>query len=119
MRSPVVSEKDLVLPAVLLIGNAKGGRLTSTQLIASLTQTFNPIGDASTILDGRSDTKFSQLVRNLKSHGTLVKQGLATYVGDKGEYYQLTKQGKAVHAGLKSMAGAMTPKALKALAAMG
>lgn len=112
MTTPI-SEKDLVIPAVCLIATAPNGRMTSTELIAGLTKAFNPDGDSVAVLAGRKDTKFSQLVRNLKSHGTLVSKGLAYYAGKNKQYYRLTNQGKAVYA---LMAGNVSAPTMHAVA---
>ncbi len=72
-----ISEPDLVLPALLVI-SGKPGVNTST-IIYELTQILRPVGEDAEILRGRSDTKFSQIVRNLVSHETLEELGYATY----------------------------------------
>ncbi len=70
-----ISESELVLP-VLYILNHYGSTDTS-RLIKSLRNLLNPTGEDLEILQGRNDDKFSQKVRNLKSHDTLIKNGLA------------------------------------------
>ena len=62
-----VRERDLVIPA-LRAAAANGGEITTTQLIDVLTDEFEPSGTDAEILEGRSDTYFSQKVRNLISH---------------------------------------------------
>lgn len=52
-------------------------------LIEKLTNIFDPSGEDLEILDGRSDTKFSQKVRNLKSHKTIKEKGYAKEI-DQG-----------------------------------
>jgi hypothetical protein len=71
-----IPESALVLPALECIYDA-GGRLSTTKLRACLTEKFGPDGEDAAILDGRSDTKFDQKVRNLKSHKTLSRLGWA------------------------------------------
>ncbi len=44
------------------------GYVATSTLINELESEFRPTGEDAEILDGRSDTKFSQIVRNLKSH---------------------------------------------------
>ena len=61
-----ISERALVLPALAII-ERKPGILTS-DLITELMGIFSPQGEDAQILAGRNDTKFSQKVRNLKSH---------------------------------------------------
>jgi hypothetical protein len=44
---------------------------------------LKPKGLDAELLTHRNDDKFSQIVRNLQSHKTLVKQNLATFVGGR------------------------------------
>ena len=53
--------------------------LTTTDLMTLVRQDLEPTGRDLVILDGRSDDKFSQKVRNLKSHNTLDRKGLAVF----------------------------------------
>jgi 5-methylcytosine-specific restriction enzyme A len=64
-----ISETDLVLPALYVINQQP--EITTTKLIDELRGIFNPMGEDAEILHGRSDDKFSQIVRNLVSHHTL------------------------------------------------
>lgn len=57
-----ISEKDLVLPALYVIKNHD--KATTSVLIKELTEAFKPTGEDAEILAGRTDTKFSQKVRN-------------------------------------------------------
>lgn len=75
-----IPEPELVIPTLELLYNAPNGELKTTEIIAALSAQFKPEGEDAEILDKRSDTKFSQKVRNLKSHKTLVKAGLATEI---------------------------------------
>ena len=61
-----IEEKSLILPTLYII--QRNGSVSTTELIKELTNVFNPIGEDAEILLGRKDTKFSQKVRNLKSH---------------------------------------------------
>ena len=61
-----IEEKMLILPALYVI--KRRGKATTTDLINDLTIAFNPTGEDAQILSGRNNTKFSQKVRNLKSH---------------------------------------------------
>lgn len=73
------------------------GAITTTDLIAKLTTIMKPTGEDLDILKDRNDTKFSQKVRNLKSHNTMI--GLATYTPppSKGESgtFTITSKGKS------------------------
>lgn len=91
----VYSESDLVIPALrLLRKNPKG--LHTSELIRKLEETLKPTGHDVELLEGRSDTFFSQKVRNLKSHDTLARNGLATYEQKediRGGLHQITEEG--------------------------
>jgi len=77
-----ISEKDLILPALLAM-RRNGGSITMSKLIDELRSSMSPKGKDLAILDGRQDDHFSQKVRNLVSHRTLVKKGFAKYVQGK------------------------------------
>ena len=92
------SESELVLPALETL--LKQGRTNGTgtsELIVALRERLKPEGVDLVILKGRQDDHFSQKVRNLVSHNTLVKKGLAIHqkgsqqtiflITDKGEEY--------------------------------
>jgi hypothetical protein len=85
-----IPESALVMPALECIYDA-GGQIGTTDLIRRLEEWFQPEGEDNEILDGRADTKFSQKVRNLKSHKTLEKAGYALEVEDG---FELTDAGK-------------------------
>ena len=72
--------RDAALRALVI---APGGFLTTQDLILVLEKDFKPTGTDAKILDNRSDTHFSQKVRNLVSHRdqntSLEVRGLATY----------------------------------------
>jgi len=86
----VYSEADLVVPALEEIREHPAGTTTS-ELLAALRRTLRPTGDDLFLLEGRSDDRFSQKVRNLKSHDTLERRGHATFTN--GKYF-------VTHAGL-------------------
>ncbi|MCX7694237.1 MAG: hypothetical protein N2Z71_00785 [Caloramator sp.] len=87
----LITEQDLILPALVLL--ERNGKLTTTQLIDQLEKWLEPQGKDLDILKDRNDTKFSQKVRNLKSHDTLTKKGYATYDSRTG-LYEITEVGK-------------------------
>ncbi len=66
-----------------------------SKLIDELRSSLGPKGKDLAILDGRQDDHFSQKVRNLVSHRTLVKKGFAKYVKGKdgGGLLALTAEG--------------------------
>lgn len=91
----VYTESDLVIPALrLLRKNPKG--LHTSELIEKLEEELRPTGHDTEMLAGRSDTVFSQKVRNLKSHDTLVRRELATFEPSenmRGGIHQITEKG--------------------------
>jgi hypothetical protein len=81
-----IREKDVRIPALRAAAARKDGYISTSDLIRHLTDEFSPDGEDAEILDGRNDTKFSQIVRNLKSHKdtstSIFTRGLAEEVGD-------------------------------------
>lgn len=77
-----ITERQLVLPALYLLSQSSGGTMSTSELITGLTAMMHPTGQDARILAGRHDTYFSQKVRNLKSHDTLVRAGYAVRHGD-------------------------------------
>ena len=88
-----IEEKQLILPTLYIID--RDGPASTTDLIRELTALFNPTGEDAEILAGRSDTKFSQKVRNLKSHRNNNGMNIYTKFVSCGniEKYELTKKG--------------------------
>lgn len=84
-----IEEKILILPALYII--KRRGQATTSDLIEELTIVFNPSGEDAEILAGRSDTKFSQKVRNLVSHRD--SNNMAVYTDFKNGIYKLTEKG--------------------------
>lgn len=97
------AESDLVIPALEALRESPAG-LRTKDIIKILIERLEPTGRDSQILAGRRDTYFSQKVRNLKSHNTLVRNGLATYVNgvfyitEKGKQYALSGIGEVAQA---------------------
>lgn len=87
-----ITESQLVLPALYLMAQTDSGFIKTSELITKLTDVMHPSGIDADILEGRSDTYFSQKVRNLKSHDTLAKQSYAKNLADG---FQITKTGIA------------------------
>jgi hypothetical protein len=92
-----ITEPILILPALFIISENPG--ISTSELIVELEHILNPSGEDAEILSGRSDTKFSQLVRNLVSHKTLERFGYATYTSGEsratGVIFQITETGKS------------------------
>jgi hypothetical protein len=75
-----IPEPDLVIPTLELLYGAPDGELKTTEIINALSAQFRPEGEDAEISEKRWDTRFSQKLRNLKSHKTLVKAGFATEI---------------------------------------
>jgi hypothetical protein len=85
------SEPELVIPALRVINEGGRAGVDTSTLIRRLTQKLKPTRHDAEILDSRSDTHFSQKVRNLKCHDTLTSRGLATY---SNGIWRITPHGK-------------------------
>jgi len=93
------SENHLVYPAIIAIGNS-GGKISTTELISILMDVLKPSGKDVEILSGRTDTYFSQKVRNLKAHKTLEKLGYANTTSDGWEF---TVEGESLYEQISNM----------------
>jgi len=96
---PRISEADLIIPALNAMNTSPNGTISTTDLISTLTNSMNPTGEDLDILENRNDTKFSQKVRNLKSHSktnTMINSGLATHTNGN---FTITSAGQAYLAG--------------------
>lgn len=87
----IYTEADLVVPALRVLENSPEGVAMET-IIKVLEQELEPEGKDAENNPSRSDTRFSQKVRNLKSHDTLTKKNLATY--DEKGIFKITEQGR-------------------------
>ena len=84
------TESDLVIPTLEILDKKPSG-ISTSDLIKELTIRLRPIGVDAQILANRKDTRFSQKVRNLKSHDNLTRKELATY---KEGVFEITEKGK-------------------------
>lgn len=91
----IYTESDLIMPTLNYLLLNKESGLTTSQLIVLLSQELEISGRDAEIIKGRSDTYFSQKVRNLVSHRTLESKGLASYksVGRDG-LHKITEKGE-------------------------
>ena len=81
------SENEIV-PIVLKIIETNPGICTS-RLIQEARRIMQPSGDDLTILKNRNDDKFSQKVRNIKSHDTIISK---TYtVGERNRQWYIKR----------------------------
>ena len=82
-----------MLPTLMLLAQAEDG-LTTSEISRLLRALLQPSGEDLEILAGRNDDKFSQKVRNLKSHNTLTRDGLATE--NRGRF-RITSDGRGTY----------------------
>ena len=80
--SEKITENYLIKPALKIISKYNNG-LNTSNLINLLRKELNPEGELIKKLKGRSDDKFSQLVRNLHSHRTLEGSGFVKFFDNK------------------------------------
>ncbi len=92
-----IHEKELYIQTLRIANSKAGGFITTSDLIGELEVLFKISGEDAEILDGRSDTKFSQIVRNMISHknseSNFIAQGLAEHDEDK-RGIRITSAGK-------------------------
>ena len=91
-----ISEPELVVPALRIIAINPG--ISTSNLIEKLVDELRPTGEDLEILKGRKDSKFSQKVRNLRSHKTLDQRGpgYTRYERKGGNgHHSITLRGKA------------------------
>lgn len=90
MEEKRITESELILPSLFVMSKNPKKSASTSELIESLTDLMQPSGKDAEIIVNRSDTYFSQKVRNLKSHDTLSKNGYADY---NDGIYTLTDKG--------------------------
>lgn len=92
-----IRERDLVIPALEAAASRPNSFISTSDLIQELEQKFQPEGDDAQILKGRSDTYFSQKVRNLISHResttSFICNGYADY-DETNEGIRITQAGR-------------------------
>lgn len=86
-----ITEKELILPALFVMNDKHNGEITTSVLIKKLEDLIEIDEADKGIIQGRKDSYFTQKVRNLKSHNTLVNKNFATYNSGK---FQITEYGK-------------------------
>lgn len=86
----VYSERDLFVPFLIEL-NSKPKGLTTTQLRLKLKEKLELDELDMQLNPSRPDSKFSQKVRNLKSHNSIINKKLVTY---KNGIWKITKLGK-------------------------
>ncbi len=80
---PRIKEADTYVPILRLLDDSPDGFMKTADIIKALEMVMEPRGENADILAGRSDTKFSQIVRNVVSHrdtpNNLIGMGLVEY----------------------------------------
>jgi len=93
-----ITEEQLILPSLYLMENSENKTISISELKNNLISIFKPTGEDAKQLKGRKDNIFTQQVRNLKSHNTFEKLGLAIYhsrkEGEKSGSFKITNPGK-------------------------
>jgi hypothetical protein len=91
-----IRERHVRVPALRAMAARASGRITTSDLISELEHQFKPSGEDAAILDNRNDTKFSQIVRNLKSHKTASTNIFARgYAEETDDGFKITPAGRA------------------------
>ena len=92
-----IKESDTYIPTLELLDDQPNGFMKTADLIRALEMHFNPKGKDAEILNNRSDTRFSQIVRNIVSHkdspSNLIGRGWAEYIRSK-RGLQITEAGR-------------------------
>lgn len=85
-----LKESQLIVPALIAMVNRKNGFISTTDLIDEIASQFNLDGQDTSPLLNRNDEKYTQIVRNLKSHKTFVKNG---YAVEENDGFRITTAG--------------------------
>ena len=97
-KSDRISEADLLIPTLRILASQPDGRMKTSRLIAELEAIMKPQGEDAEILEGRQDSRFSQIVRNMVSHkdtpGNIIAEGFVIYLGPPLGL-QITESGRA------------------------
>ena len=82
-----ITERELTVPTLRLLGKSPIGFLTTSDLRSQLTKIFRPAGTDAKLLASRSDARFAQKVRNMVSNRfrpySFINKGYAVYHEDK------------------------------------
>lgn len=93
-----ISESEIRFVTLQLLARSPTGFMSTSDLIEALEKHFQPVGKDAQLARERSDTYFSQKVRNLVSHRdvstSLQANGYAKYLADQ-EGWQITDTGRA------------------------
>jgi len=86
-----ITERELILPALYVMKDKENEEIATSELIKELENLIEIDEADKGIIQGRKDSYFTQKVRNLKSHNTLVNKDYATYINGK---FKITTKGK-------------------------
>jgi predicted HNH restriction endonuclease len=86
-----ISENQLILPSLFFMSLSPNKSISTSELIPKLRDLLKPSGEDLSILSGRNDDKFSQIVRNLKAHNTFERFNFAKY---KNGIFCITNEGE-------------------------
>lgn len=93
-----ITESELYVPMLQILDKAPGGFMTTSAIVVELENLFQPKGIDAEILNNRSDTHFSQKVRNIISHknvpGNPIHDGLVIY-HNRRHGLEITDAGRA------------------------
>ncbi len=95
-----ITEQELILPTLFIMNKKTNKEITTSEIIKELELLLEIDMEDGEIIKGRNDSYFTQKIRNLKSHNTLVKNDLATYtqgifkITSNGEEYLAKNQEK-------------------------
>ncbi len=89
-----IKERDTYVPVLKFLDDAPDGFMKTAELIRALEAYFGPKGEDAEILRDRSDTKFSQIVRNIVSH----RETANNLIGAGWAEYDKTKRGLRITA---------------------
>ncbi len=82
-------ESDIIVPALIIIAEHK--KITTSGLADKLERLYCPTGEDAVAPKNRNDMKIRQIIRNLVSHRTLDKSGVAIY---ENGYLRITDKGR-------------------------
>jgi hypothetical protein len=75
-----LSENEVIIPALIAMYNSPNHEIQTSDLIEEIEDRFTLDNQDRTMLLNRNDEKFTQIVRNLKSHKTLHELGHAVEI---------------------------------------
>jgi len=103
-RTQRITESELTVPALRVLEENYPHWVRTSDLIKFLTELFKPTGTDAAIFAGRTDTYFSQKVRNMISHrdqrSSFISNGLAEY-SEYEQGLQITTLGRNLISGLR------------------